>query len=294
MRAARRAGSAQAASATSASRTATASITRGSPARTPKSWLSRLGRSASAPAAPDDEPDPEQQQPFAHHEIEDAARAAAERDPHRDLARALRDQVGEDAVEADGREQQRHHAEPERELGGRASVEQRPLHELVHRPHVEERQLAVERRDRRAQRRRERGVARPRLHGEGHEPRAVLRDRVVAGAHGALALGDVVQLDVGDYADDGQEDGLFGHGQQPVEVGREVQPPADRVLAGPEARGELAVHDHHAQRAVPVLLLEEAAGHERSAHRLEVAGRDLHLRGRDRPTRPASSGSPRR
>ncbi len=125
-------------------------------------------------------------------------------------------------------------------------------------------------------------VARPRLHGERHEPRRRSAPPGGSRRRPRAALGDVVQLDVGHHADHGQEHGLVGHRQQVVEVRREVHPPADRVLAGPEARASLRVHDHHLRRAVRVASPRRSGRRTSvSAHRLEVAGRDLHLRGRD-------------
>ena len=64
--------------------------------------------------------------------------------------RALRDIACDHAVDADGREQQRHHAEDREQRGEQALEEARLLHHLVHGAHQVDGHVLVDRRHARA------------------------------------------------------------------------------------------------------------------------------------------------
>ena len=104
IRVARRAGSAQATTATAARIAVTATRTSGSAALTPNSWLSRLLRSDDRADRAEHEAAGDQHQPFAQHQLEDRAGAAAERDADADLASPLGHEIRQHAVDADRRQ----------------------------------------------------------------------------------------------------------------------------------------------------------------------------------------------
>ena len=87
-----------------------------------------------------------------------AARRRAERHPDPELARALRDQIRDHAVDADRRQPERERREQRQQQHREAPARQRLVDPLRHRPHVVDRQVRIEladlAADRRGQRRR--------------------------------------------------------------------------------------------------------------------------------------------
>ena len=84
-----------------------------------------------------------------------------------------------------------------------------------------------------------------------------------------------MELHVLDHAHDVQEHRLVRDREKVVDVGGEEQPPAERVLVGPEPPRQLLVHDDDGALSTRVALLEEPARGEPDAGGLEVARRHV-------------------
>jgi hypothetical protein len=97
-----------------------------STAATPKSRLPRARVVTSATATPTTTPSGHDPRPLPHHHAAHLAGAGAQSHPHADLARALGDDVGEHAVEADGAENER-----QRRGDGERQQGERELHHRV-------------------------------------------------------------------------------------------------------------------------------------------------------------------
>ena len=221
MRVARRAGSAHAAIATAAS--SAVDRDRAPPDRsalTPNSWLSRLLRSAQRAGGAEHEAAADQQQPFAQHQLEDRRRAAAERDADADLLAPLRHQVGEHAVDADRREEQRDRAEAERQQHRRAPAS--PATRSIRSSIVWMSKTGSSRSicdTRRARASASASGSPAVLDGEGQHARRVLRHReVVRADRTGRPRSDRRSLMSCIDADDGEEHGLVGDREQVVDV----------------------------------------------------------------------------
>ena len=99
----------------------------------------------AASSAADSEAGARHDQPLLHDEREDRAAARAERHPDANLLRPPRHRVGDDAVQADRRQQHRHPADAAHQPGARANREQRRAHLRLHRLVLDEDQVGFER-----------------------------------------------------------------------------------------------------------------------------------------------------
>ena len=81
---------------------------------------------------------------FARDHRENRARRGAKRDAHADLLRALRDRERQQAVNADGREQEREHGKRRDHAELHAARRRLERDDLIHRPHVGDRLLRID------------------------------------------------------------------------------------------------------------------------------------------------------
>ena len=134
----------------------------------------------------DADPGQRHPEPLLQDQRDDVAARGAEGHAHADLRRPLRGERGDDAVEADRREDQRERAERGQQAGDHPLHEHRDLEVLGERVHVEQRHVRVERAEHLVQARHDRArlagglhdqhrvAAIPLLHRQVHErPRAL-------------------------------------------------------------------------------------------------------------------------
>ena len=155
---------------------ATAAKVSGSVALTSNS-RPRISRApASAMTEPSADAGNRQPAAFADHHAHHVRRLRADRHAHADLVRALRDRIGDDAVDADGCQRERQAAEQREEQHVEPPIRCRIRQHLIHRRDVGDAELRVHRVDRRARvaRRRTRIVRRPQHPRHGGDRRRVL------------------------------------------------------------------------------------------------------------------------
>ena len=241
---ARRAGIQAAPSATARSSAGAPTNVTGSTVESPNSRLDVSRASARPSGEAEAQPDRDEPHALGERQAHDLAAARADRDPHAELARALRDRLRDDAREPQGREAEPHRAEREQHRPGdprRQRREADEVRERARRRHGHER-VDVLHRLAHGRGPRERVAARrPHQHRRGHElphrphETVVLRERDVEERPRVLAERPVLR--VARDADDLEERALGA---------ARAQPAADRVLPGPVAARERLVDDRDA------------------------------------------------
>ncbi len=198
-----------------------------------------------------------------HDEPQHVSSLRAEREADCQLARALRHRVGDDAVDADDREQERDAREDGDEVGRVAAHEggARVVDDLLHRPHAEDGHFRVELAHEAAHRARHCRRLGVRARDEAHARVRPLRDGEVDDGRGARV--EARHLLVADDADD--LEGRLVRGEL------EGHAPAQGVFAVEDARGERLVDDDDGRRVCAVAVVEVSALEERHAHYAEVA-----------------------
>ncbi len=206
----------------------------------------------------------------AHHP-DDVALRGAERHPHADLARALRHEPGDHAVDSERRQHEARCCEQRHQQRVEARLRHDSTQSFFHRPDSEDRQRAVECFHRAADRRCHRGdvVAAGQDHqrsagprpcdiGNLHQRQIEFRSRRFRGA---------ARLDVADDPDDRlpmRSSGLAFATADAL---------ADRVLVAESRTRQRFVDDHHERRLPDVGVGERSPGLERVVDHREVAGR---------------------
>ena len=224
---------------------------------------------------PQDHAADRQAESFTKHKSDDRPRRTSQGHAHANLAPPLRHEVGEHAVQANRREEQRNRCKEHRQLHRVRPRHQRQLRPFGQRPDVEERYLAVDPREGRAHiandgRRLSRGT-----NDEPDTARGRDRVRKVEGAcRSKTGIGHrSSQVRSADDADH-REPGRVRVEPELTRAGRPEHPAADRVAIGPEAARQSLVDDDRRRGRQGVALIEVPAANEGRAHGFEVAGRD--------------------
>ena len=127
--------------ATAVSNSETLMKVNGSVAVTPNRRLEPARPSHKAPTSPEDQTGQAQLQPLADDHAEDLAGLSAHGDADTDLVRARRDGVLDEAVDPDGRHQQRNQGEPDQERGLEAPLREEGAKPIFQGRHAVERRM---------------------------------------------------------------------------------------------------------------------------------------------------------
>src|SRR5581483_6265890 len=199
----------------------------------------------------------------ADHEAQHRGAAGAERDAEVDLARALRDQITDDAVDAERGQEQRGGGKDAEQQRGQAARGGGRVDHLLHGADAVDGDGRVDGADRSAGGGGDRRGVAGRAHDEGHARGRPLRLMQVQFGNGRRF--QAAAAEVGDDADDRPRAAAVG----------EHDAAADRVAGAEEAAHEGLVHKGHGRGAESVVGIKRAAAGERDSHGGEEIGGDL-------------------
>ena len=200
-----------------------------------------------------------------HHQPYDVAPCRTQRDANPNLFRALDDRVRGHSIDPDRRHHERRDGkQPEQERAVTLGTD-RPRHSLIHRGHLGDHDVGIDRPDLAVYRR----CAPERVATGRAKDERERRPCDVTGGHlrercHHQRFGDVAKRAVGHI-------GRQADDRKPLSDRGDSR--ANDVAAGGEAALEGLVHDHDALGTQPIAPVEIAASHHGNAHRAKVPGR---------------------